>query len=434
VENQLEQLLLEAVQFLQQQQLIPPEVSPSIKVVRNRDSAHGDYTTPLAMTLAKSVGLEPIELAHHIIQALPDSSRLRAVEMAGPGFINFFLAYGELQIIVSDILVARERYGFTDALNSTRVLIAIVVADADSPADVNQGRRSVVGASQANLLAAAGCEVQCGYLTVDPDSSADGRWVSDSAINADDGDVQSRQFASAEAFFTAGVGQGFDQVLFVVGRDQQYFVERMRAVCTSQTGTQERLGFMLIGSTDVLTGDDSPKHAYSKAIVTFDQLIDMIGPDSAHYFCVMRRPGQRQQLDLALATSQSKENPVYNVQYAHARSCSALRTAKDQRVPCNETLGLANLSRLIAPDETELMTQLGAFPETLLSASRAREPHQVTMYLQELANGLNKYYEAQLWLIESPPLRNARLCLILAAQQVLSNGLRLINVSAPEVL
>jgi arginyl-tRNA synthetase len=170
----------------------------------------------------------------------------------------------------------------------------------------------------------------------------------------------------------------------------------------------------------------------SGEFVTLRELRNEVGRDAARFFYVMRRCEQHMDFDLDLAKSQSADNPVYYVQYAHARIESVLRQAADKGMPVEPSTGTANLERLIEPHEQALFTTLSRWPEVVEAAALTEEPHQVTHYLRELANELHTYYNAHQFLVEDADLRDARIKLILAVRQVLRSGLALIGVSAPD--
>ena len=158
----------------------------------------------------------------------------------------------------------------------------------------------------------------------------------------------------------------------------------------------------------------------------------IIGNDAARFFYVMRKPEQHMDFDLNLAKSESSDNPVYYIQYAHARISSVLRQASARGLIDDEQVGLVHLSLLVLPHETALIELIDRFPEMIETAAHACEPHQVAYYLRELATALHAYYNAVPLLCEDAALRSARLCLLIAVRQVLRNGMRILGVSTPE--
>jgi arginyl-tRNA synthetase len=172
----------------------------------------------------------------------------------------------------------------------------------------------------------------------------------------------------------------------------------------------------------------------SGEFVTLRQLRKEVGRDAARFFYVMRKSEQHLDFDLDLAKSQSSDNPVYYVQYAHARVASVLRQMAERGLERDPERGLASLGRLSEPQEQALLTGLARYPEVVEAAALAHEPHQVVHFLRELANDFHVYYTSHQFLVDDVALRDARLSLVLAVQQVLANGLRLLGVSAPEAM
>jgi arginyl-tRNA synthetase len=168
--------------------------------------------------------------------------------------------------------------------------------------------------------------------------------------------------------------------------------------------------------------------------VTLRELRSEVGRDAARFFYVMRRSEQHMDFDLELATSKSNENPVFYVQYAHARVCSVFRQLPEKGYIHNVELGMANLPELSAEHESVLLTTLARYPEVIERAATQYEPHLLINYLRELATDFHTYYNAHQFLVESDTLRNARLNLISSVQQVLVNGLILLGISAPEAM
>jgi arginyl-tRNA synthetase len=170
----------------------------------------------------------------------------------------------------------------------------------------------------------------------------------------------------------------------------------------------------------------------SGEFVTLRELRKEVGADAARFFYVMRKCEQHMDFDLDLAKSQSSDNPVYYVQYAHARVCSVLAQAAEKGINIDISEGAANLERLSEAHELALLTSLSRYPEVVESSAMNEEPHQLTQYLRELANEFHTYYNAHQFLVDDDALRDARIKLILAVRQVLRNGLGLVGVSAPE--
>jgi len=246
---------------------------------------------------------------------------------------------------------------------------------------------------------------------------------------------QTTYFASDIAYIDNKLERGFDKVLYVFGADHHGYTARMYAACEALGHPREKLQFLLIQFAILYKGGERMQMSTrSGEFVTIRELREEVGKDAARYFYVMRKYQQHLDFDLDLAKSQSNENPVYYVQMAHARICSVMRRCDQLGMSFDQSAGLASLDLLSEPEEAELLTQLATYPELLERAALNHEPHQLTTYLRDLANGLHSYYNAHKTLVEDDALRQARLCLMLAVRQVLFNGLTLIDVSAPEVM
>jgi arginyl-tRNA synthetase len=167
------------------------------------------------------------------------------------------------------------------------------------------------------------------------------------------------------------------------------------------------------------------------SFVTLRELRNEVGNDAARFFYIMRKAEQHLDFDLELAKSKSNENPVYYIQYAHARICSIWRQLKQRNLNFDQAVGLSKLSRLTSPHEKSLLINLMRFPEVIAAAAHNYEPHIVAHYLQNLANIFHSYYNAEQFILDDNELSNARMCLITAVQIVLANGLKLLGVSAP---
>jgi len=590
VKARLEQRLAEALAALKADGVIPVELNPTISVTRTRDSAHGDFASNLAMQLAKPAKASPRQIAEALIAAMPLNEEIREMVIAGPGFINFFIADQTQSAVVRRVLSEREAYGRGQVGAGQRVQVEFVSANPTGPLHVGHGRGAAMGASLANLLDAAGYEVQREYYVNDAgrqmnilalsvwlrylqlvdrqggaelsfpsngyrgdyigdiaqalrtrngdafvrdavalfdgvpaDAAEDGsgdkeahvdalierarrtlgddawgavfdiglqsiladirkdlgefgvrydEWFSERSIQGDIAGVidrldasghlyekdgvrwfrstdfgddkdrvvvrdngQPTYFASDIAYVANKLGRGFDRVIYVFGADHHGYTTRLTAACQALGHDASRLEFLLIQFAILYRGTERVQMSTrSGSFVTLRELRDEVGTDAARYFYVMRRYQQHLDFDLELAKSTSNENPVFYVQYAHARICSVMRELEKRGLGFDVETGLAALDRLVEPAETDLMTLLATWPEVVERAALAREPHQITGYLRDLAHGLHSYYNGHKVLIEDDALRQARLCLLLAVRHVLINGLGLIDVSTPEVM
>ncbi|WP_088915961.1 arginine--tRNA ligase [Granulosicoccus antarcticus] len=488
----IEQQLAAALEVLQANGTVPADIRPAISVSRTRDSSHGDFASNLAMMLAKPAGRAPRDIAHALIDALPGADAIREVVIAGPGFINFFQVDEAQNAVVATVLSQADAFGRSQTGAGKRVQVEFVSANPTGPLHVGHGRGAALGATIANLMEAVGFDVQREYYVNDAGRQMDilnsilddikqdlgefgvhyDRWFSERSLTDDvtrvvdkleasghlyekDGvrwfrstdfgddkdravvraNGQSTYFASDIAYIDNKLERGFDQVLYVFGADHHGYTARMVAACQALGHSREKLEFLLIQFAILFrSGERVQMSTRSGSFVTIRELRDEVGKDAARFFYVMRKYSQHLDFDLDLAKSQSNDNPVYYVQYAYARICSVMRQLDQRQLVFDQAAGLAAIGRLSETSETELMTLLATYPDLIARAALAHEPHQLTGYLRDLANGLHSYYNAHKVLVEDDELRNARLCLLLAVQQVLGNGLTLIGVSTPEVM
>lgn len=580
----VEQLLTQALTTLKESTVIPQDVEVDIKVERAKESSHGDFATNLAMMLAKPCRQAPRQLAELIINHLPSHSAVERVEIAGPGFINFFMRNEARSQIIAQILREGERFGRSDFGQGKKVILEFVSANPTGPLHVGHGRGAAFGATLANLLVAAGFAVSSEYyvndagrqmnilaasvwlrylslagegivfpangyrgdyvvtiaqdalnqyghdfvhpwsvvqegLPADEPQGGDKEvyidamivrartllgekgfklfhklaldsvlddikddlagfgvnydyWFSeqslldggaiDKGIQAlkdaghtyekegalwfratDFGDEKDRvlvranghttYFASDVAYHWDKYARGFERVIDIFGADHHGYVTRVRAAVTALGHDQNALDVLLVQFAILYRSSERVQMSTrSGSFVTLRELREEVGNDAARFFYVMRKPEQHMDFDLDLAKSESNDNPVYYIQYAHARISSVLRQLQERGLQWDEEKGLAHIELLMEPQEAALISLINRYPEVIVAAASACEPHQLAYYLRELANGLHSYYNAVQLLCEQEVLRSARLCLLKAVRQILRNGLHLIGVSTPE--
>jgi arginyl-tRNA synthetase len=229
--------------------------------------------------------------------------------------------------------------------------------------------------------------------------------------------------------------RGFRHAINVQGTDHHGTIARVRAglQALGMGIPQGYPQYVLHKMVKVMRGGEEVKISKrAGSYVTVRDLIEWVGRDAVRFFLISRRADSEFVFDIDLALAQSEENPVYYVQYAHARICSVLRQLPEKGFSHDPESGERNLERLTEPHEKALIRRLASYPEVLEAAASALEPHQLAQYLRELAGDFHTYYNAHTFLVEDAGLRNARLNLIKAARQVLENGLRLLGVTAPE--
>ena len=561
MKEELSQLIQQALDSLVAQGHLPQDIQPQVQIDRTRDKSHGDMASNIALTLAKAAKKPPRDLAQLICEALPKVNLITRTEIAGPGFINFFLSRQSNQAVVTRILEERDAFGKNDAGQGRKVQVEFVSANPTGPLHVGHGRGAAVGDSLCRLLAATGWDVssefyyndagaqihnlalsvqaRCRGLQPDddawPEDGYRGDYIVELAecyqrgdrIDAEDrhvtgsGDADNlesiRQFAVAylrreQDLDLKAFGVHFDFYFLESSLYQSGAVEAAVQCLIDNGHTYEREGALWLRTTDF--GDDKdrvmrksdggytyflPDVAYhlnkwqrgfvrvineqgadhhstvtrvraglqalqqgipegwpdyvlhqmvtvmregeevklskrAGSYVTLRDLIDEVGCDATRYFLVARAASSQLTFDIDLALSQSNDNPVYYIQYAHARVCSVMRKLEQQGWTWDAQGALEHLSELGEEHETALLRRLDRFPEVVANAATNSEPHTVATYLRELAGDFHTWYNAHKMLVEEQPLRDARLALNEAVRQVLANGLALLGVSAPETM
>jgi len=584
MKQKIEALILQALETLKADGVLGQEINPVITIERTRDAQHGDFASNLALALAKPVKANPRQLAEKIIAALPQDEAILKVELAGPGFINFFIDPSSQFQIIKKIHYEGRQFGLSNVGAGKKVQVEFVSANPTGPLHVGHGRGAAYGSAVADLLEAVGFKVhreyyvndagrqmdilatsiwlryleECGEALPFPSNGYRGDYVREIAgdiyksslneyrrpvslvlenIPADEpqggdkelhidaliartktllgsllyrdffqiglnnilddikidlhefgvdyqqwfserhlmedgsvakalerlrvgnhlyeqdgatwfassklGDEKDRvvvrengqytYFASDIAYHMNKLDRGFDQIIDIWGADHHGYIPRVRAAIKALGADESRLSVLLVQFATLYRGEEKVQMSTrSGEFVTLRQLRNEVGTDAARFFYVMRRSEQHMDFDLKLATSKSNENPVFYVQYAYARVCSVLRQLDEKGWQRNLVSGMECLSRLTEEHETSLIGTLIRYPEVLERAALQYEPHQLILYLRELANEFHTYYNAHQFLVEDANLRDARLNLICAVKQILANGLGLLNINTPE--
>lgn len=558
----------------------------AIHIEQTRDKKFGDYACNAAMVLAKHLSLPPRELAQQIVNAIAGNKLIERIDIAGPGFINFFLNSEAQLSVIDTILAEKNRYGLSDYGAGQRVHMEIVSANPTGPLHVGHGRLAAVGSVCADLLEGIGYTVHREYYVNDAgrqmdilatsvwlrylqqqhptlvfpenayrgdyivDIAADftrrvgeqhqhpletvfqnvpadepaggdkeahidglieraktllgaaawnglhrlasaavladiredlnafgvtiknwyseqtlhdsgaidasltaldqqqflyekggALWLKTSEFGDDEDRVVRRQngqptyFAPDIAYHHEKFSRGFDWIIDEMGSDHHGYVPRLKAAMTMLGHDAEKLSVLFIQFVNLYRDGEKVSMSTRKgSFVTLRELRTEVGNDAARFFYIMRKAEQHLDFDLSLAKSQSNDNPVYYIQYAHARICSVMSQLAERGWQWDERLGAANLTLLTTTQEVDLLQHLAIFPEIVQQAALKHEPHQLTQYLRELAHCFHSYYNAQQFLSDAADLRNARLCLIVACRQVLRNGLALLNISAPDTM
>ncbi|MDA8561900.1 DALR anticodon-binding domain-containing protein, partial [Gammaproteobacteria bacterium] len=240
-------------------------------------------------------------------------------------------------------------------------------------------------------------------------------------------------FANDFSYHINKFERGFDHVIDIFGADHHGYIPRMQSGLEARGIARDKITFLLVQFVSLYRGGKQVQMSTrSGSFVTLRELREEVGSDAARFFYVMRKCEQSIDFDLDLAKSKSNENPVYYIQYAHARVCSVLRQIEEKGFKYNQGNGLKNLNLLIEAQELKLISTIRLYESIIVSAASQYEPHILTNYLRDLASDFHTYYNSHQFLVDDSNLRDARLTLIIAARQLLINGLKLIGVSAPE--
>jgi len=574
--KEIRSLLSIAISSLEEEGKLSRKNAPDFGVDHTRQKGHGDIASNVALVLAKHVGTSPRGLAEQVIQHLPPSSLIERTEIAGPGFINFFLASEAWVRLIQEIRGTGDKYGSSDIGKGERVLVEFVSSNPTGPLHVGHGRGAAYGDALVQVLRAAGYDTESEYYINDagrqmdilalsiwlrylelcgetmhfPEGAYKGDYIFDiaatlhredgaehhhgvaevmdslpteidagidllidrmkecvqenefsriqdlgstalvadiqedlaqfgvefdtwfsekslvvSAIldrmvaklrdnghlyekdgawwfrSSDFGDEKDRvvvrsngnhtYFATDIAYHMDKLDRGFDQLINIWGADHHGYIGRMKAAIAALNRDPDHLNVLVVQFAALYRGGErAAMSTRSGEFVTLRELREEVGTDAARFFYVLRKPEQHMNFDLDLAKSQSNDNPVYYVQYAHARICSVFRQLMERGIDID--LRKADPGLLIEDQELDLLRSLSRYPEVVAQAARNFEPHQVAYFTRELANDFHAYYNAHPFIATEERWRLARLALIDATRQVLANALRLLGVSAPQ--
>ena len=550
IEQELDRLIRQAV-ALAGPELGVDEAPEEIEVIRPRQREHGDYATNVALALAKQSGRSARDVAEIVARHLPQSEHVSKHEIAGPGFINFFVTHGWLHRILQEIRSAGEAYGRMQVDPAEHVQVEFVSTNPTGPLHIGHARNAVVGDALCRVLEAAGHRVTREYYVNDsgtqarlfgasiearylerfgrpadvPEGGYAGEYVKELAAEIAekhgeellDKPVQDRQdllaregmaialdgirtslerfgvrfdewfhesklhqegkveeaiallrerdlayddegavwfrstqfgdekdrvlirasgeptyFAADCAYLREKFAREFDRLIYVWGADHHGTVKRLR-------GAAEGLGYdpalveFILTQLVALYRDGVPARMSKRTgdIVTLDELLDEVGPDAARYTLLSRSVDTSLDFDIELVKRQTLDNPVYYVQYAHARIASLLRYAEEQgtsMVPFADVIP----EELEHDTELELLRVLGELPEQVKVAAELRAPYRLTRYAEEVAAVFHRFYTECRVVTEDEALTQARLHLAAATRQVLANVLAILGVSAPE--
>ena len=519
------------------------------------DPAFGDLSTTVSFAMAKQLRRSPREVATAIQRvAVLEPGLVGKIEVAGPGYLNFFVANAWWHGVIREVLAAGSAYGWADVGRGERVQVEFVSANPTGPLHVGHGRGAALGDAVASLLKAVGYRVEREYYINDAGSqmrllgesvwarhleaggktvqipeggyhgeyvrelaeqvaaavpalaalSADqaigicterasrlllaemeadlrafgvifDSWVSEKSLYeagevegalaalraggylyeegkavgfraSDFGDEKDRilirssgeptYFASDIAYHANKIHRGFHRLINIWGADHGGYISRVKAAIAALGHDPEILRVILLQMVKVLRGGvPVPMSKRTGEFVELREVVSEVGKDAARFIFLTRRSEAQLDFDIEAAKRQTMDNPVFYVQYAHARSCSMARKAAEAGMP--GPYQDADLSRLTLPEELYILKRLAAYPEVVLNAALACEPHRVTTYLQELAAAFHgyftKYKDTEERVVSTDrTLSRARLAMVAAVRQVTANGLGLLGVSAPE--
>ncbi|MBE0446526.1 MAG: arginine--tRNA ligase [Actinobacteria bacterium] len=550
IKEKLSLLVKEALEKAQLKGELPIEEIPEIAMEHPREKAHGDWATNIAMILAGEVKMPPRAVAQIIVMSLGDVRKyLSKIEIAGPGFINFYLSNEWLYEVLEVIRQEGEKFGHSQAGRGKRVLIEFVSANPVGPMHIGHGRWAAVGDTLANVLTASGYNVEREFYINDfgnqmnifaksvairyaqllgldvlfPEDGYQGEYIKDIAreIIAKEGDkyldiskeqrelifkeraylqvlehlkrtlekmgvifdtwfseralhessavdkaieeLRERGFVydsegavwfKATAFgeekdrvlirangeptyFAADIAyhknkleRGFNEIINIWGADHHGYIGRMRAATQALRYPADRMEIIIGQLVNLLRGGEPVRMSKRTGeMVTLDELLAEVGRDAVRFFFLMRSTDSPLDFDIELAKQESNENPVYYVQYAHARISSIIRFAEAEGVDLS---GRVDYRQLETEPELDLIRKLGEWPEVLERATRQRAPHPLTAYAQELASAFHYFYTKCRVVSENKELSAARMSLSEATRTVLRSVLAILGVSAPE--
>jgi arginyl-tRNA synthetase len=538
---------------------LPADTQPKIMVENTRDKSHGDFASNIALTLAKAARSNPRELSQKICAALPSSENVEKTEIAGPGFINFFVSDASTGNLIKTILQQNSHYGRNNDGAGKKVQIEFVSANPTGPLHIGHGRGAAVGDCLSRLMEATGWDVtrefyyndagqqinnlalsvqaRCKGLTPEdpswPENGYRGDYITELADSfmrgdtvesadqsftgtkdandlegirhfavaylrheqdldlkafgvdfdvyflesslynegkveetvqtlikngftyeeggalwlrttdfGDDKDRVMRKTDGGYTYFVPDVAyhmnkwqRGFDTVINEQGADHHSTITRVRAGLQALNAGIPKgwPDYVLHQMATVMRGGEEVKISKrAGSYLTLRDLIEEVGRDATRFFLAARKSDSHLNFDIDLARSESADNPVYYIQYAHARVCSIFRKLAENKQQWDEATGLQVLDRLELESEKRLAIKLGRYPEVIKRAADIREPHLVATYLYELASDFHTYYNSEKTLVDDADLRNARLTLAVAIRHVLANGLDLLGVTAPD--
>jgi arginyl-tRNA synthetase len=525
---------------------------PAVEIGETKTTSHGDFSTNFAMVIASAQKMAPRKIAEAITSEIEANAEIiEKTEIAGPGFINFFVRRNAWHSVLKKIYDEDERFGSCDIGKGEKVQVEFVSANPTGPLHVGHGRGAAVGDSVANILSFCGYDVQREYYINDsgrqistlgrsvylrylelagekikfPEDCYQGdyireialrikhdgavnildeteekavmfcarfaaaeilagikddleifgvkfdRWFSEQSLfdsgkvdsvirdfqdrniiyekdgaqwfrTSDYGDEKDRvvvrnnglttYFASDIAYHVDKFSRGYERVIDVWGADHHGYIERLCASIEASGRKREQFHVILIQLVNLLrAGVPVAMSTRSGEFVTLRDVVKEVGTDAARFIFLTRHYESHLDFDLELAKKKSNDNPVYYVQYVHARISSIIRKGREEGIG---EIGWDEkaVSVLTEPEEIQILKILASYPDVIRTSAEQLEPHRITYFLMNLAAAFHSYYNKHRVLSDEPAVKKGRLCLVLAIKMVIKNGLKLLGVGAPE--
>lgn len=555
-----------------------------VSIQENKEKSHGDYASNLAMVIAKDLSQTPREVAEKICSLLPSEEWIEKVNIAGPGFINFYLkkdTHNEILLLIEE---SGRDFGRNNSGNGERVLIEYVSSNPTGPLHVGHGRGAAFGSVLSELLRCAGYKVdeeyyvndhgrQMNILTISiwlrylhqngqelkfskkgyqgvyveqlakqlaeekgtkynlKENESDllelleaqeteedldrligwgksflkenfeeirefslreimssikedlklfgvnhNLWFNESSMYSnkidlpdidksikllsesgflyekeealwfkstefgDDKDRVIKRANSDNTYFASDISyhldkydRGYDRIINVWGADHHGYLPRVSAAMEALGKSRDKLEVVFIQFANLLrNGEKVSMSTRGGEFIPLIELIEEVSSEAARFFYINRKADQHLDFDLDLAKSQTKDNPLYYIQYAHARICGVFETLKKEGMKLNQEIGLDNLNLLNLDKEIEIQKMLLQYPEVISRAAKNSEPHLICYYLKDLSGLFHSYYNSERFLVDDEKLMNSRLFLLKGTKQVISNGLEILGIGAPE--
>lgn len=552
MKQEIKDLILKAALNAYKKGDLPSSEFPDIEVKAPRIESHGDFSTNIAMVMASVQKMQPKRIAEAIIKNIDDPKKIIAkTEIAGPGFINFFINSLSWHPVLRRIHEEDDRYGASDIGRGSKIQVEFVSSNPTGPLHVGHGRGAAVGDAVANILLFCGYDVEKEYYINDsgrqintlgrsvflryrqllgediefPDDCYQGDYILDLAgqIKEDKGRVlldqkedeavlycaqfaakdiiagirddlksfgvefdnwfseqslydsgkvdkvlndfrsqniiyekdgarwfktkdfgdekdrvvvrnngQTTYFASDIAYHKDKFDRGFERVIDIWGADHHGYIPRIKASIEAAGYSKDRFSVILVQLVNLLRGGE-PVAMSTRAgkFITLADVISEVGSDAAKFIFLTRHHESPLDFDLELAKKKTNENPVFYVQYVHARISSIIRKGCEKGIK-DVSWDEKAIAMLKEPEEINLIKSMDSYPETVRLSAEFMEPHRITFYLMNLASSFHAYYNKHRVLTDDPLLTCARLYLVVAVKKVIKNGLTLLGVSAPE--